>query len=291
MTLDQIETFLKVVECGSFKSASEVLHRSQPALSIAVKKLEEDLGVKLFDRDQYRPVLTAAGSAFHNKALDLFKSAQSLEKFGRQLGLGEEPEISIAIDMLCPISTVLNTLRIFSKEHPDTRLNLSFEVLGGTADKIESGKVQLAISPGVGLDLDKVTRQSFGTVPMVPVVSSLLVGDIPGSSITIDDLKKYPQIVVKDSSLRSSHRTFGVLSGGRQWSVHEMGVKKEIILSGLGWGRIPEHMITNELSTGLLLEVDNDKVRREDVDIFLLRSDQHPMGPLSEELWELFSKS
>ena len=289
MTLDQIETFLKVVECGSFKSASEVLHRSQPALSIAVKKLEESLGVKLFDRDQYRPVLTAAGEAFFMKAKDLFESAQSVEKFGRQLGLGEEPEISIAIDVLCPITPVLNTLRIFSSRHPDTRLNINFEVLGGAADKVESGEVQMAISPEVGLDTGKFNFQSFSTVAMIPVASPLLIGDIRGTEILSDELKKYPQIILTDSSPRSSNRTFGVLGGGRQWRVREMGVKKDIITAGLGWGRLPEHLIINELEQGILMEINNPQIARESFEIFLLTSGHHPMGPLGQELWQLFS--
>ncbi len=289
MTLDQIETFLKVVECGSFKSASEALHRSQPALSIAVKKLEEGLGVKLFDRDQYRPVLTAAGEAFYNKSKDLYESAQSLEKYGRQLGLGEEPELSIAIDVLCPIALVLNKLRVFSSKHPDTRLNISFEVLGGSSDKVDTGEVQIAISPGIGLDTGKFDTQSFTRVDMVPVVSALLVGDIPGDEVTSDFLKKHPQIIVTDSSPRSASRTFGVLGGARQWRVKEMGVKKDIILAGLGWGRLPDHMVDSELNQGLLMELDTQEVGRESFEIFILRSQHHPMGPLGQELWQLFS--
>ncbi len=289
MTLDQIETFLKVVECGSFKSASEVLHRSQPALSIAVKKLEEGLGVKLFDRDQYRPVLTAAGEAFYNKSKDLYESAQGLEKFGRQLGLGEEPELSIAIDVLCPIAPVLNILRVFSSKHPDTRLNISFEVLGGSADKVDSGEVQLAISPEVGLDTSKFNSKSFTKVAMVPVASALMVGDIAGSEVTSDHLKKHPQIILTDNSPRSAGRTFGVLGGGRQWRVKEMGVKKDIIVAGLGWGRLPDHLVDAELEQGILMELNNAEVGRDSFEIFLLRSKHQPMGPLGMKLWELFS--
>ena len=289
MTLDQIETFLKVVECGSFKSASEVLHRSQPALSIAVKKLEEGLGVKLFDRDQYRPVLTAAGEAFYNKSKDLYEQAQGLEKFGRQLGLGEEPEISIAIDVLCPIAPVLNILRIFSSKHPDTRLNITFEILGGAADKLDNGDVQIAISPEVGLDTGKFNYVNYSKLAMVPVASALMVGDKTGEEITSEELKKFPQIILTDSSPRSAGRTFGVLGGGRQWRVKEMGVKKDIIIAGLGWGRLPEHMITEEVNQGLLLELKNQQISRESFDVYLLRSPQHPMGPLGIELWDLFS--
>lgn len=289
MTLDQIETFLMVVECGSFKSAAETLHRSQPALSVAVKKLEEGLGVKLFDRDHYRPVLTSAGEAFYNKSKDLFESAQSLEKFGRQLGLGEEPELSIAIDVLCPIAPVLQTFRCFSSQHPDTRLNISFEILGGAADKVASGEVHMAISPEIGMDTGKFDIHSFSEVTMIPVASSLLIGDCTESCLSSEFLKQRPQIIVSDSNTRSSGRTFGVLRGGRQWRVREMGVKRDIIQAGLGWGSLPDHLIDADLANGSLVEVETPDIRRESFEIVILRSHHHPMGPLGQKLWEIFS--
>ena len=50
MTLDQLEAVHAIVERGSFRAAAEQLHRSQPALSASVKNLEDEFGIRIFDR-------------------------------------------------------------------------------------------------------------------------------------------------------------------------------------------------------------------------------------------------
>ena len=63
VTLDQLLVLSKIAETGSFRAAAGVLHRAQSAVSYAIKNLEDELGVELLCRDQYRPTLTPAGEA------------------------------------------------------------------------------------------------------------------------------------------------------------------------------------------------------------------------------------
>ncbi len=286
MTLDQIETFLTVADEGSFKAAAEVLHRSQPALSVAVKKLEEELGIQLFSREQYRPELTPQGKAFYLKAQEFFKQAQGLESFGRQLGMGEEPEVSVAFDGLCPLQFILNSISPFSREHPDTRLNLSFEILGGAIEKVDRGEVHLAVSPRIEIDGKNLEIKTLGTVNMIPVISGNALSQDSYRDLSLQMLKDIPQIIVRDSSRTPNFRTYGVLKGARQWSVQDMPTKREIICSGMGWGRLPEHMIKEDLQRGILKEVELDDMKREEIEVCLLRSHVHPMGPLGQKLWD-----
>jgi DNA-binding transcriptional LysR family regulator len=258
-----------VADHGSFKAASEVLHRSQPALSIAVKKLEEELGIKLFDRDQYRPILTVNGRAFYHKGKQFFNDAQSLERYARELGMGQEAEISVAIDSLCPLDLVLETLRVFSKEFPETRLNLSFEVLGGAAEKVKNGSVNLAISPSIGFEGQEFNLKPLTSVDMVPVLSKNAEIFESHTSLSTNELKNFPQIIVRDSSTHPNIRTYGVLEGARQWSVQDMGTKIEIIKAGLGWGRLPLHKIEKELADGTLVEVNMGQIKNDSVDVCL----------------------
>ncbi len=291
MTLDQLETFLTVANEGSFKAASEVLHRSQPALSVAVKKLEEELGIQLFSREQYRPELTSEGRAFYHRAREFFDQAKGLERYGRQLGLGEEPEISVAVDALCPLDFILKSFESFSELHPDTRFNLSFEILGGAAEKVDEGTVQLAISPRIGLQDKKLKLEHLGSVDMIPVISKNLPPKYAKRTLSTALLKNIPQIIVRETSSRPSFRTYGVLQGARQWSVQDMGTKREIIKAGLGWGRLPDHLAQEDLEKGLLREIKLGDMMRESVDICLMHSEVHPMGPLSQKLWDILMAS
>jgi len=287
MTLDQIETFLAVADKGSFKAASETLNRSQPALSISVKKLEEELGIQLFDREQYRPSLTSNGRAFYRRCKELYFQAKSLEKYGHQLGMGEEAEITLAIDSLCPLDYITKTLTVFSAEHPDTSLNLSFEVLGGATEKVIKGEAQIALTPQIKTFSGELVHKKVGEVNMIPVISQKVLNTI-GPEITARKLKNIPQIIVRDSSSSPQNTNHGILEGSRQWTVKDMATKKELIVSGLGWGRLPEHTILPELSTEQLKEVSIGPVAKEVIEVCLVSSSAHPNGPLSQKLWGYF---
>ncbi len=64
MELKQLKYFQAVAEAGSVTRASELLHITQPSLSLCIKRLETDLGTALFDRKRGKMQLTPAGSVF-----------------------------------------------------------------------------------------------------------------------------------------------------------------------------------------------------------------------------------
>jgi len=64
VTLRQIRSFLAVARCGSFTRAAELLHLSQPALTVHIRQLEQELDLKLFDRSTHHVKLTPAGMSF-----------------------------------------------------------------------------------------------------------------------------------------------------------------------------------------------------------------------------------
>ena len=65
MTIDQIKMLHAVVQQGSMQRAAKTLHKSQPSLSVAIKKIEELYNIQLFDRQTYRPTLTTEGELFY----------------------------------------------------------------------------------------------------------------------------------------------------------------------------------------------------------------------------------
>src|SRR5947209_19243164 len=68
MEITQLEFFLKVVEEGSFSKAAERVYRTQPAVSLAIRRLEEEVGASLLDRSQKSPTLTDVGRVVYEYA-------------------------------------------------------------------------------------------------------------------------------------------------------------------------------------------------------------------------------
>ena len=87
MTLEQLLTLENIVKYGSFKSAAEAMHKSQPSLTMAIKKLEDEYDILIFDRSGYRPKLTSNGETFYKKAQKVLDSFKDLEQLGQELVL------------------------------------------------------------------------------------------------------------------------------------------------------------------------------------------------------------
>src|SRR5258708_12160637 len=68
MELRQIRSFLSISETLHFGRTAELIHLSQPALSLQIRALEEEVGVRLFERNRRKTTLTAAGFAFRDDA-------------------------------------------------------------------------------------------------------------------------------------------------------------------------------------------------------------------------------
>jgi DNA-binding transcriptional LysR family regulator len=82
LDLDQLRTFCMIAECGSFTEASRRVHKTQPAVSVQIKRLEERLGVTLFVREGRGASLTSAGHLLHARARRMLQlNAEIIDTF------------------------------------------------------------------------------------------------------------------------------------------------------------------------------------------------------------------
>ena len=91
MDFFQLETFLAVARSGSFSKAAKMVHRTQPAVSQVVRKLEEEVGEALFDRSARDGMLTDAGKVleeYAQKMLNLRREARTSMEELRQVQRG-----------------------------------------------------------------------------------------------------------------------------------------------------------------------------------------------------------
>lgn len=88
MTLTDLRYLVALAESGHFRKAAELCHVSQPTLSIAIKKLEEELGIALFERARHKVATTPAGERIVEQARTVLRETQTLRQLAE---LGKDP--------------------------------------------------------------------------------------------------------------------------------------------------------------------------------------------------------
>src|ERR1700676_4741324 len=124
MSLDQVRTFIAAAEEGSFSAAGRKLRRAQSVVSQTLANLEQQLGVKLFDRGNRYPRLTEQGQALLNDARTIADGIDGFKARAKSLREGLEPELSLSIDAMYPMSTLTEAVGSFPAAFPYTPLRL-----------------------------------------------------------------------------------------------------------------------------------------------------------------------
>src|SRR5690348_5927408 len=90
-------------DAGQHSCSRRGQRRTQPSISLAVRNLEEQLGLSLLDRSGYRVALTPAGRSFHERTRIFLHELQALKTHATQLAMGEESELRVVIGDLSPL--------------------------------------------------------------------------------------------------------------------------------------------------------------------------------------------
>ena len=284
ITLDQIECLKGVAETGSLNAASERLHKAKSAVSYSIKKLEEQLDFTVFERSGYRLTITRKGQEFLDKAAPLLQEANELKNYAEQLQSGVELQLSLSCTELFPLKEFNQILGKTLKTFPQTQLTYQREILSGEK-LLEQNKVDLAVfeSPRTPL---KYEYKKIKDVPLKLVMASKhLFAQSHSSDQRFDQLLRFPQIVQRSTIPDPQSR--GVQEKAIKWYVTDTLTKKQIILDGLGWGRLPDHEVDSEIKKGRLVHLKN--LQLDDLaSIYICRHRNREHGKVSEFIWDCF---
>src|SRR5690625_2256631 len=125
ISIDALQALDAIERRQSFAAAAEELHRVPSAISYTVNKLEEDLGVELFDRSRRKAELTAVGRLVLEQGRHILKASEELAALARQAADGWEAELRICIDSLLACDPVYELIETFQKIQPKTEIRLS----------------------------------------------------------------------------------------------------------------------------------------------------------------------
>lgn len=263
LTLDALRVIEAIARRGSFAAAAGELHRVTSAVSYTVQKLEEDLGVELFDRSGHRARLTATGELVVSRGRELLAAAGQLASDARAVASGWEQQLTIALDLVYPEELLIPLIARFyaengageagveggQREGDATDIRISGEILGGAWDALESGRADLAIAPGFA-PLPGFHTQPLDRVPFVLVAAPAHAIFTEAEPLTAWD--NYRAIAVADTSRQRAPRSIRVGKRQSTLTVSSFAAKSAALEAGLGIGGMPEPLVRAQLADGRL---------------------------------------
>lgn len=251
VTLDQLRTFIAAAEQGSFSAAGRKLGRAQSVVSQTLANLEGQLGVTLFDRSARYPTLTEDGSALLQNARAVATQIDGFKARAKTLREGLEPELSLCVDVMFPMSELIEAVAQFRVKFPHTPLRLFVEVLGAVIEPVLQGSCQIGIAGSLPVLPETIHGEFLLDVPLVTVVApthplAAYKGVIPQS-----ELQRHVQLVLTDRSTLSKGQNYGVFSKNA-WRLADMGARHAFLRAGFGFGNMPHFMVEDDIASGKL---------------------------------------
>ncbi|OHU93457.1 LysR family transcriptional regulator [Pseudoalteromonas byunsanensis] len=248
ITLEQWRMFRMVAEHGGFNQAAAHIHKSQSSIHSAVAKIEQSLGVKVFSVDGRKTKLTEAGEMLLRRANYLLDEAEKVEAVGYTLAEGVEASLRIAVDEVFAQHILYQALEATSQKYPLLRIELIESILTGAHELIESNQADIAISP---FNLLNGFNEHLCQVEFTAVASPTHQLHLLQRELTLEDLKSFRQIVLRDSA-HTKRSDSGWLGANQRWTVSHLRTSIDMICNGLGFAWLPVSSIETELEQGIL---------------------------------------
>jgi len=283
VALEHWNALVSVVESGSYAKAGERIHKSQSTLTYSIKKLEGLLGVKVLQLRGRRAVLTPVGELLYRRGKALIEDAARLEQSAADLARGWEPEIRLAVEILFPTWLLLRGLDEFSRQRPDTRIELIESVLGGTDEALAERRVDFAIGsrvpPGFTGDALMPVRFVCAAAPDHPLHGL-------GRPLALEDLRAHRHLVIRDSGVQRTRPGVSWVSEAR-WTLTSKATSIRAATMGLGFAWYPEDSIREELDTGRLKPLPLSEGAERYTHLYLVFADRDAAGPGARRLAEI----
>lgn len=206
MELKQLNQFAVLSEELSFRKAAARLHMSQPPLSISIKTLEDELGVRLFERRSTGVVITEEGNQILANAHRALHYAQQVKETARMSAQGRAGTLRVSFVASATFKLLSRTITNFREQQPDADLRLT----ESTADQITSALHECRIDVGLvrypaevddSLSMEIVERNTL--VAVLPLKHALA----KRSSLRLQELRNEPFIFFERVKASTTHTT------------------------------------------------------------------------------------
>lgn len=202
MEIRVLRYFLTIVREEGITKASEVLHITQPTLSRQIAQLEEEIGVKLFERGKGKIKLTSEGFLLRRRAEEILQLVDKTEKELIEQGEQIEGIVNIGCGELKTEGILVQLCGSFRKNYP----NVHFDIYTATADVVRERMERGLID--IGLLLEPVDMERFEYIRLKEkenwcVMMSASDPLAKKAALTADDLKSLPLALPRRLNVQS----------------------------------------------------------------------------------------
>lgn len=256
--------FQAVAERGGVSAASSVLYLSQPAISLQLKRLEEQLGKKLFERESHGLRLTQFGKELLVYARKLSDLSEVIERLSQTQA--SRPSGVLRVGTYTTISSYLisEPASIFVAKYPEVTLQYQYDTVEILLDRLKNQELESVVLS------DLPERNSLNSIPLfedelVYVIATK--GKIrTADSISTSDLADIPFLSYPlryDFCYRKVELLYGKFLAAARVPLEctSFDTLKQMLLRGTGGAFMPKYLIKNEIEQGLLKVIKIGKQR------------------------------
>jgi DNA-binding transcriptional LysR family regulator len=193
MELRHLRYFVAIAEEHSFSRAAERLWVAQPGLSSQIRRLEAELGIRLFDRHTRGVTLTAAGELFLERARAVLVAAEVARSTGHDLEAGLVGTLRLGLAAETPARSVAPLLASFPDAHPGVEITVFESYAGTVVRELRDGRLDAVVVPSAfgAADLHSVPLASEPWVVVaghghrLGVPGPIQAGELDGEPVVI----------------------------------------------------------------------------------------------------------
>jgi len=282
-TLDAWEILQAVVQLGGFGPAAEKLNRSQSTISYAVARLQEQLGVRLFEIQGRKAHLTEVGRVLLADAEPHLAGFQQLEERAHLMASGGASEVRLSVDSIFPDRRLFSALADFSRQFPHVKPKLRQGTFLSADSEFSLHNAQLCVT---GLISRELFVKAILSIELIAVVRS----DHPLLSIqrklSRSDLIQHTLVIIEGAAsgnLKHQSR----LPAQRVLQVGSIDSAIEAVRSGLCFGWLPKYRIQSAIDRDEFLALPLPAGKTRDVRLNLVCRDLNAINPEVMALAEL----
>lgn len=266
MDIRQLKYFLKIAEQGSITRAAKVLNMEQPPLSRQLKHMEEQLGVKLFDRSGTGLTLTDAGRQLRLKAEPLVRQFDGMMEEMKEMEEGVHGMLAIGSVVSC-ISLLPKQIHHFRRQYPE----VTYKIFEGDhfylGELLERRVIELIVAR---LPFEAQTHENqYGVLPLpsdpfVAVIPSVWNSFSEQQTISMKELAAFPFLTLKTDKTTRMHEQ--VVSEFRRSGVEpkiicecsSVAIITSLIAEGIGATVLPKSVMSSfPTSVVRMLEIED----------------------------------